>query len=633
MILKAGLVFLLMGGTVEMAHAQKMKQIGEPIPYDQIDPDWQDCGLRKIDVNTFTSVRLPKRKQARKAATIDVTYNGFSNEAREAFQRAVDIWETHLDSDVTIRIDATFTDLGDNVLGGTRPSSVYAVDTDGNGDFDTVFGDALFDAITGEDQGSGNDIIIEFNEGRDDWHFGEEDAPSGTIDFTSVVLHEIAHGLDYFDVTTVEDDGTGRYGNVDFDGDGNPDGIPYVFTRFLAREPSGGSPVPLTDESEFPNPSQELGDALTSNGVVFDGSRANLTADQSTGPVPPKIYAPASYSVGSSIAHLDESTYSSGSENALMTPRVNTAETNRLPGPIACGQLADMGWPLGSDCLQYFQDITALQIAGSSESTDASVTLTWEERDKASIQGYAIEQSSFGGDFQEVEADIEQTGASSFKATVDSLGLGQFVFRVRWTNSDGSEGVSVQELDRTVTLAPPSTSVSRDETGRGTVDLSWSVPPGTESGSRTFTYRIEQAPGVGDDYQEVGSTSQKAFTSDRQTPGQYQYRVVAEESGNEVVGNSTSVDISFEGAVFISGPFPNPVQDQARVELTAKDAQEVSVGIYNTIGQRVYFEERELRLERPTRFSFDSRRWGSGMYFLHVTGEEFTKTRKMVVVH
>ena len=54
-------------------------------------------------------------------ATFDVAYDGFSPEARAAFQRAVDIWATQLTSPVTIQVRATWKLLGPGVLGSAGP--------------------------------------------------------------------------------------------------------------------------------------------------------------------------------------------------------------------------------------------------------------------------------------------------------------------------------------------------------------------------------------------------------------------------------------------------------------------------------------------------------------------------------
>ena len=200
MCLSVGLALILMTGmgATSLYAQQKIQQVGKRVPYEAVHPDWKDCGLRKQDVNAFVSHRpSAKALQQAKTATIEVEYgSGFSPEARQAFQRAVEIWETQVSSDVTINIDASFEELDSNVLGGAGSRFVYSADIDSDPEADVFFGDALFDALRGSEQQEGEpDIVARFNSNRDDWHFGEGDAPAGEIDFTTVVLHEIGHGL------------------------------------------------------------------------------------------------------------------------------------------------------------------------------------------------------------------------------------------------------------------------------------------------------------------------------------------------------------------------------------------------------------------------------------------------------
>jgi hypothetical protein len=58
--------------------------------------------------------------------------------------------------------------------------------------------------------------------------------------------------------------------------------------------------------------------------------------------IKPKLYSPRPYEEGSSITHLDENTFSSGSPNAVMTPVLDPGEIFRSPGPVALAMLDDM---------------------------------------------------------------------------------------------------------------------------------------------------------------------------------------------------------------------------------------------------------------------------------------------------
>ncbi len=604
---------------------------------------YRDCGLRKVDENAFVEQysRMAETKAtAKQAATITVNYSdNFPSDAQAAFQRAVDIWEVHISSPVTIRIDANWTSLETNVLGGAGPT--YAVLGPNDNDQSTIFGGALADAVSGTDQSTGDpDIFAQFNSSRPDWHFGEGPAPANTTDFTSVVLHEIGHGLNFFDFFNYEG-GTGGYG-FDFDGDGQIEGgerSPGPFGRRLALKEDSGTLSSLTNEARFLNPSGTLGDAMTSKQLFFDGEDAIIGAKLGSGPTPPKIYAPSPFELGSSIAHLDEEAYPFETQNALMTPALNAAETNRQPGPIVCGQFRDMGWPLGPGCEQYFRDLFAVSVQ-EVEGQSGSRTLAWSEQDNANIQEYIVDRQDFGGDFEEVKR-VDASEVTGSTLTVEDLGLGAFTFRLRWVEGDGTEETSPERVRDTITVGEVGTTITdRDEQARGTVDVSWTVPPGTSS---DFVYRVERREGKEGAFRPVGTVPQesdagdeqtKQYTAERQTPGRYEYRVRAQdEAGNAVTSTSRAVEIGFEGDVYALGPYPNPVRETASFDLTARESQSVTVEVYNTIGERVYRDQREVRAQDPSFLSIDASQWASGVYFLRLRGDgSVGQTKKMIVV-
>ncbi len=583
------------------------------------------------------------RKRA--SATIQVNYsNNFPSEARAAFERAVKIWERHISSPVPIVIEANWESLEPRVLGGAIPVQAL-VDTNGDDTFDRALGLPLYDAITGQNQLEdqiGFDIFTQFNSDRPDWHFGEEPAPAETIDFTSIVLHEIGHGLNYTSVLKFNSP-QGEYG-IDVDDNGQIDAderAPGAFVRRLVEEQPDGSLLSLDNESEFPNPSVELGDALTSDRLFFAGNRTEEAAALGNGPPRPKMYAPTEYELGSSIAHLDEGTYPFESTNALMTPFADQAETNRLPGPIVCGQLFDMGWPLGMGCEQYFRDLFAVSVQ-EVEGQSGSRTLTWSEQDNANIQEYIVDRRYFDEDFEEIKR-VDASEVTGSTLTVEDLGLGAFAFRLRWVKEDGSVETSPEQVRDTITVQDVGTTITgRDEQERGTVDLSWTVPPGTSS---DFAYRIERRTGEGGAFQPVatvppineddaGDEQTKRYTAERQTPGRYEYRVRAQDkAGNAVTSATRAVEIDFEGDVYALGPYPNPVRETASFDLTARESQSVTVEVYNTIGERVYRDQREVRAQDPSFLSIDASQWASGVYFLRLRGDgSVGQTKKMIVV-
>ena len=459
------LLLLLAPSTVaqERSIQNESASVPDVMSYEQAMSRYRDCGLRKRDVNAFKS-RRPGAKMLRKqtSATIQVNYSSnFPSEARAAFERAADIWERHISSSVPIVIAANWESLGARVLGSAGPL-LALVDADDDGSTDTFRGLPLHDAVTGRNQFETQvdvDIVAQFNSDRNDWHFGQEPAPAETIDFTSIVLHEIGHGLNYTSVLNY-DAGSGGYG-FDIDGNGQIDEnerVPGPFARRIDERQTDGTLLSLVNENEFPNPSVKLGGALTSDQLFFTGNRSEEAAGQGNGPPRPKMYAPDGYEQGSSIAHLDEDTYPFESTNALMTPFAAQAETNRLPGPIVCGQLLDMGWTAGPGCA--FDEVSIRSVSANVETSQpnqGSASLDWTLSGAATVEKFVIERTYFGEKKEEKTVEADRPG--DYSISFDELEVGKHTFRVNYVTANGSRVQSGDTPSVEVAANAPDVSV------------------------------------------------------------------------------------------------------------------------------------------------------------------------------
>jgi hypothetical protein len=262
------------------------------------------------------------------ATNIVVTYEGFTSEARAAFQEAVDIWESILQTPVTIRIHAQWEILGENVLGSASPST-YVVNFDEAQKKNVWYPIVLAEKIAGKDlNGTGEaDIVASFNSQGVDWHYSlSSPPPDNKHDLITVVMHEIGHGLGITHAYSVN----GGQGFIA----GPFGGRPVIYETNI-RSGSGKNIV-----NEFTPPSAELKDVITSNNLFYSSPLVR-SANSNNDAV---LFAPGTYDPGSSIAHLNESTYTAGSANSLMTPAIADAERVLDPGPIVRAILKEMGW-------------------------------------------------------------------------------------------------------------------------------------------------------------------------------------------------------------------------------------------------------------------------------------------------
>lgn len=247
----------------------------------------------------------------------------------KAFQFAADLWSNYLVASYdgeTITIDAKMDPLGADTLGESRPESQF----DGFGSKHPKYkdgisyGSALANHLKGADlDPDKSEMRVTLNSDAP-WYYGTDGKPpNGKIDFVSVALHEIAHGLNFETrayILSPPDFGSGFIGNK-----------PGAYDQFLVGKVKGKEKR-LKDM----HPLLELPLALTSNDVFWDGADGKAA----NGGNRPKVFAPDPWKDGSSISHLDPIAH----PNDLMKPG-GTAVIH-APSAINLGMMSDMGWTI-----------------------------------------------------------------------------------------------------------------------------------------------------------------------------------------------------------------------------------------------------------------------------------------------
>ena len=313
---------------VSIVHGQKkLKKFEMEVPF----PVCYASGkVEKSFVPAPSHINL--KSNAVKKSEIIVKYSLFPPKAIVAFEYAVNIWEQIIESDVPIYIEANWRPQETNTLGSAGPTAYYT-------DFKNIphenrfYPVAIAEKITKTEitGPSSPDIIATFNEDINWWFDTEVETPELLYDFVTVVLHEIAHGLGFTGFFYVRNDlgGYEEYYKTE-------DGALAAFDLLVVNSNQGQ----LVDTSVYKFNSTDLGVALTSNSL-YANSRSAIVANQNN---IPRLYAPSSFEDGSSIYHLNDQTYPSGTKNALMTHAIGSGEFNHDPGPITSGIMDDIGW-------------------------------------------------------------------------------------------------------------------------------------------------------------------------------------------------------------------------------------------------------------------------------------------------
>jgi hypothetical protein len=258
-----------------------------------------------------------------------------------AFQYAADIWGAVLVSSITIQVSAQMDPMWCNassaVLGGAGTTYIHRDWTGGTPppQAATWYPQALASAIAGYDINPGTaEINATFNSDIDnnnsclsgtDWYYGVDgNPPGGDIDFVTVVLHEICHGLGFATYQSSAGVWLGGYQDT--------------YGSFMYHQ--GATPPDYPSMTNGQRAAGNIGDP----NLVWDGTFANqmaaqipLTSGINNGRV--RLYAPNPYQSGSSLSHWSTACY----PNQLMEPAITGVDHTVV---LDLQLLRDIGWTI-----------------------------------------------------------------------------------------------------------------------------------------------------------------------------------------------------------------------------------------------------------------------------------------------
>jgi len=297
-----------------------------------------------------------------------------------AFIKAAEILAGQINSTVTIVLDARFSALTctatQAVLGSAGATNNFSHPSPPSGiSANTFYPVSLYSAISQTDEDVGvSDISAEFNknvgnagclQASDGWYYGFGVPSVSDIGFTTVLLHELTHGLGFASL-------------VDASSGAKASGQNDVFSNLLFDTNLGAWPS-LSN-------AQRAASANSGDGLLWDGSQVNTQAqgkitlgfkdNDSSGNFTSgdkiQMYAPNPVEEGSSISHFDTSV----APNELMEPEYTEGQYGL---GLALYLLQDLGWsiapsnntaPIISAVNQSMMEDTTLLVDMSSWATD-----------------------------------------------------------------------------------------------------------------------------------------------------------------------------------------------------------------------------------------------------------------------
>jgi len=173
------------------------------------------------------------------------------------------------------------------------------------------------------------------------------------------------------------------------------------------------------------------------------------------------------------------------------------------------------------------------------------------------------------------------------------------------------------------------------------VELSWQtasetnnagfvVQHETESGWRSLDFVESKASGG----TTTESTSYRYRVEEDLDPGTHRFRLRQKDlDGSTSPSDVVTVDVGMNEAVRLSAPAPNPASGLATLEFGVKEATQVTVSVYNVLGQRVEtLYQGTPQAEQLRDLTVDASSLSSGVYFVRMKADGQTTTQRLTVV-
>ena len=304
-----------------------------------------------------------------KECDINVTYVNFPEEAKVAFEYAIDIWEQNISSPVPINILVKWEKLNGNELANCQ-AATYQKNFPAAPLNNVYYPIALVEKLMGKEMNGSKDadIICSINSSAD-WYFGTNgNTPNSKYDLVTVALHEITHGLG-FSGFFEDENGVGKLSN--------PTNSPSAYDYYVFNHQNQR----ISDNNIFRSPSDELHNQLTSNSLNFN------YADEYNFEGSATIFAPVTWNPGGSIYHLKSSNQSSEKTPELMSPFSFKGQAIHNPGENTLHILSEIGWNAVMFKMAEIEDIEEVSAELPVE-TNLSTTLNINESSVEIIYSY-----------------------------------------------------------------------------------------------------------------------------------------------------------------------------------------------------------------------------------------------------
>jgi hypothetical protein len=530
--------------------------------------------------------------------------------ARTATLHVFEQWGKKLAGKVAIDIQIDLTPMSPGTLGGSylQPEFLHT-------QTNTWYPPSLYNQIVGYDATTQRDIRIEMNSNYS-WYYGLDAAtPSNLMDYVTVMLHEVNHGLGFTDNIFYE---TGNSNNGVFfyiEGDDifGTD-YPNVFSRQLFQGTSGPCISELSKSARA---------ALITSGNLYAG-RPGSKLLAANGGNRVKMYAPNPYEDGSSVCHWDYWV----SFKTFMRYAFDKGESWHTIGTREIGILVDMGWIENSstgDC-NGVKNMTVNYTSGC----EAKITWNAPAYSSATIANCEVRFKKE----KEYKNCIKMAVYDASSYTLASYNFGE--------NSGTSSYYSIPSGVHFPVFCTP------EETWYYCLDnspYSYNFQAGRKytvvcSDDGTYlTFHINDDGGSGGDFKYniyrdgaliKANHTETSYTDKGFSPNQshtWTVKVACAGGGESAPATITKgtciVGIETAGTSAIT-IYPNPTTGELRI--TNYELQITNVEIFDVFGRKIIEDKTNLTVL----LSYDLTLFPAGIYFLKIKTEQGTITKKVI---